>query len=368
MLANKSWRNVGAEGAHAQRNGSPVRYHHDRVAGVLISDLIQCRREPICDLPPSLAILKAVVKIAFAEPPGEDLHRDGCDLVVVLAFMHAHVQLFNTLNDAAWHVQNLGHICCRFLSPHQRRSIYRRNTSVGQQGRSSARLLMSEWRQRKSRASTRPNASDVSLALTVPHDEHSRRCVGDWGLFGHLRTHGHWVETVGTSYRIDDAQHDVVDVVILGRENGGNAMLQKPVSVSVGNDAAHDHRNVLKTGLPQSVDDAWDEFKVRPGKNRQTDNRDVLFHRGGDDLSRRQPDSLVDDLESGVARTNRDVLGSVAMSVEPRLADEESQSTAKFSTGLAHGLSCTSQRVADLLHADDSRNPGRRPVLTKDRT
>ena len=55
-----------------------------------------------------------------------------------------------------------------------------------------------------------------------------------------------------------------------------------------------------------------------------------------DDLLRRQPDALVDDLEAGVAGAHGDLLGTVGVPVETGLADEEPQPLAELLAGAGH--------------------------------
>ena len=70
--------------------------------------------------------------------------------------------------------------------------------------------------------------------------------------------------------------------------------------------------------------------------------------------ARRQADALVDDLEPGVARRDRDLLGAVRVAVEPGLADEEAERAAELARPRpAHVL-------ADRDHVADVRRPRRR--------
>src|SRR5262245_57307576 len=56
----------------------------------------------------------------------------------------------------------------------------------------------------------------------------------------------------------------------------------------------------------------------------------LFFARSFDDLLRCQSNALVNDLHSGVARADRDLLGAVGMAVEPRFADEESETATQL--------------------------------------
>src|SRR5206468_733377 len=62
----------------------------------------------------------------------------------------------------------------------------------------------------------------------------------------------------------------------------------------------------------------------------------VLVARRGRDLRRCQPDPLVHDLDTGVARRHRDLLRTVGMAVESRLADEQTDWPARLVGELAH--------------------------------
>ena len=86
-------------------------------------------------------------------------------------------------------------------------------------------------------------------------------------------------------------------------------------------------------GGAQPGDDGRDGLPVRPRQDRQADDVHVLLDRGGDDLRRRQPDALVDDLEADVAGAYRDLLGAVGVSVQPGLADQQSQPHAELGAG-----------------------------------
>ena len=72
---------------------------------------------------------------------------------------------------------------------------------------------------------------------------------------------------------------------------------------------------------------------MRAGEDREADQVDVLLDGGRDDLLRREPDALVDDLEAGVARSHGDLLRAVAVPVEPGLADEDPQPAADLLAG-----------------------------------
>ena len=78
---------------------------------------------------------------------------------------------------------------------------------------------------------------------------------------------------------------------------------------------------------------------------------------GRDDLLRRQPDALVDDLEAGVARPHRDLLGAVGVPVETGLADEDPQRSPSSSPVRA----TSDAHVGERLRAGAGPRPSRRP-------
>ncbi len=59
----------------------------------------------------------------------------------------------------------------------------------------------------------------------------------------------------------------------------------------------------------------------------------VLGNRTCDDLLRGQPDALVDDLEAGVPGPDRNLLGTVRMSVEAGFADQQPQPSPELIPG-----------------------------------
>ena len=110
-------------------------------------------------------------------------------------------------------------------------------------------------------------------------------------------------------------------------------------------DAADDDRDVVDALLAHPVEHGRDQLHVRAGQDREPDAVHVLGDRGRDDLLRRQPDALVDDLEAGVAGPHRDLLGAVGVAVEPGLADQQPQPAAELLAG----------------PLDVARGPGRAP-------
>ena len=93
---------------------------------------------------------------------------------------------------------------------------------------------------------------------------------------------------------------------------------------------------------------------------------DVLGDRGGDDLLRREPDALVDDLEAGVAGAYGDLLGAVGVPVETGLADQQPQPAAQLLAGRPDALADGGQLGARLGDADRAADAGRGAVLAED--
>src|SRR6185312_8033973 len=107
---------------------------------------------------------------------------------------------------------------------------------------------------------------------------------------------------------------------------------------------------------------------VRSRQDRQPHTVDVLSHGRGDDLLRSEPDALVDDLETGVARPDGDLLGPVAVSVKAGLADQQSQSGPDLLARGADALAHLRQLVAhsSRANANGARNSCRGAILTED--
>ena len=112
-------------------------------------------------------------------------------------------------------------------------------------------------------------------------------------------------------------------------------------------------------GGPHLLEHVRDELHVRAGQDREPHAVHVLGHGRSDDLLRGQPDSLVDDLEAGVAGAYGDLLGAVGVSVEPGLPDEQPQPSADLLAGGLHLLADLGELLAGLGHADRSGDAGR---------
>ena len=122
---------------------------------------------------------------------------------------------------------------------------------------------------------------------------------------------------------------------------------------------------MAETGLLHPLQHIADQREMRAREDRKTDDVDALLDGGVDDLGRGQADALVDHFKAGVAGAHRDLLGTVGVAVEARLADQHLDPPAEpvrdrrhprphLGQGLAAGRR---RRLAD---------PGRRPELAED--
>ena len=68
--------------------------------------------------------------------------------------------------------------------------------------------------------------------------------------------------------------------------------------------AADDYRHI-EAGLFHAADNIFDQGQMASRQHRKPDNMRLLRARGLDDLLRRQPDALVNDLHAGIARTQK---------------------------------------------------------------
>ena len=137
----------------------------------------------------------------------------------------------------------------------------------------------------------------------------------------------------GSPDLLDEPAHDRGDAVVLGGEHRGHAAASRVAASASGMMPPTTTGTSVSPGGAQTVQDLRDEGQVRAGQDGQTDAVDVLRDRSSHDLRGRQPDALVDDLETGVARADRDLLGAVAVPVEPRLADQEAEPVAELVAG-----------------------------------
>ncbi len=117
-------------------------------------------------------------------------------------------------------------------------------------------------------------------------------------------------------------------------------------------------------GGPQPVNDVGDQLEVGPGQDGDADDVDVLVPGGGGDLGRGEPDSLVDDLETGVPGCHGDLLGTVGMAVQPGLGHEQ-PGLAACLLGDVPGPSPHRRELRPPV-ADTAAHPGRGPVLAED--
>ena len=111
-------------------------------------------------------------------------------------------------------------------------------------------------------------------------------------------------------------------------------------------------------GRLHPVEHVGHQLHVRAGEDREPDAVHVLGDGGGDDLLRRQPDALVDDLEAGVACPDGDLLGAVGVPVQAGLADQQPQPPAELLAGRSHPLadrrSSSRARLGDADRAGDT--------------
>src|SRR4029079_8681088 len=130
---------------------------------------------------------------------------------------------------------------------------------------------------------------------------------------------------------------------------------------------ADDDGQVTGAGGLETVQRLRDQLHVRSRQDRQPHTVNVLSHGRGDDLLRSQPDALIDDLETGIARPNRDLLGAVAVPVKAGFADQQSQSGPDLLARGADALAHLRQLVSHGSWADSNRagNPCGRTVLAK---
>src|ERR1044072_9496372 len=89
----------------------------------------------------------------------------------------------------------------------------------------------------------------------------------------------------------------------------------------------------------------------------------LLIARRLDDFFRRQPDSLINDLHSGITRLHGDLLRAVGMAVQPRLADEKRQSPAELA-GNAVDVGAEIVEPGDVI-APGAPNASRRAVFAE---
>ena len=170
--------------------------------------------------------------------------------------------------------------------------------------------------------------------------------------------------------RVEDATHDLGQAEVLGREHRSDAHPSQRRGVAIGDDATDDDRQVTGAGCPETFQHLGNQLHVRARQDRKPDTVNVFGHRGGNDLLRCEPDSLVDDLEAGVARPHRDLFGAVAVPVQTGFSDEETQSGPELFTCRTHPFPdlrqvATRCRVA---HPHRSGNPCGRSVFAEDVT
>jgi hypothetical protein len=140
---------------------------------VLVRHLAEGRGHAVGDRATGLAALEAVVEVAVAQPPAEDLDGDRRHVVVVPLLVHAGVQLLDADQLAGGHRQHGGHLLGGLSRPHQGRVVHHRDV-LGQQRRGSrSRLLPPQGGQRVAGGGAGPDPRDVALALAVAHHQHA---------------------------------------------------------------------------------------------------------------------------------------------------------------------------------------------------
>ena len=92
----------------------------------------------------------------------------------------------------------------------------------------------------------------------------------------------------------------------------------EPHGVRLGDDAADHHRHVAGAGLAQPPSTSGTSSMCDPERIDRPTRCTSSATAAADDLLGREPDALVDDLEPGVARPHGDLLGAVAVPVQPR--------------------------------------------------
>src|SRR5262245_62071897 len=115
---------------------------------------------------------------------------------------------------------------------------------------------------------------------------------------------------------IHQIAHDVLDLVVLGRVDAGDAGRQQLLRVLGRDDAADDDRDLAGALLAQAAQDLLDQRHVRAGEDGEADDVHTLLERGVGDAGWREADALVDHLDAGIAGGYRDLLGTVAVAVE----------------------------------------------------
>src|SRR5262245_50330859 len=94
----------------------------------------------------------------------------------------------------------------------------------------------------------------------------------------------------------------------------------------------------------------------------------VLRDRGGRDLVRGQPNPVVDDFEAGVAGPDGNLLGTIGVSIEARLTDEEAQPRAKRVASFAYAPPHGGEPLTARAGHGHSAEPRRRAIVAEDVT
>src|SRR4029079_2922233 len=117
--------------------------------------------------------------------------------------------------------------------------------------------------------------------------------------------------------------HDAVQIEILGRIDLGDAQLLEHQHILGRDDAAGDDRHMAEPRGAHAVHHLAHQGHMRARQDREADDMNALFERCRDDALWRQGDTLIRDFEAAIGGAHRDLLGTVGMAVEARLADQE---------------------------------------------
>src|SRR5215467_14811977 len=125
------------------------------------------------------------------------------------------------------------------------------------------------------------------------------------------------------SHQPDDVVHDGIELEVLGRVDGGDAETLQGCRVLRRDDAPHHHGDIVEAFLAHAAHHLADQRHVAARQYRQAYHVHRFFSRRADDLRRGEPYALVDDLHATIPCAHGDLLGTVGVAVEARLADEE---------------------------------------------
>src|SRR5215813_6075554 len=161
------------------------------------------------------------------------------------------------------------------------------------------------------------------VRLVVALDDGSD--LGESPFAGH-GSHGH---LLGREPKVHAASHGGADVLaheahdVLGRRAGSEELLHPPglegADVLGRDDAAAEHRDVLRAFLLEQLEDTAEQVVVGTGEHAEPDGVGILLDGGGHDLLRGLMQSGVDHLEAGIAQGAGHDLGPAVMPIQSRL-------------------------------------------------